>query len=1204
MPRASNSNSEPQPRPDIRIVPAQPTECDPLRGASFAAPTRAVSATETPSAGSAERDEVSSPVIAYGPLLDLVSLLPSLLRGLFWRFTAIPEDERFRAALETAGVQPPGRVCRAFHLRDKCFVRELLTHRRTLDVYPVAALEACVQYGIRDSNVLMRCAQAALEKAGEVSHQRAHEAVRLLPLSEAQRTELALLAARKQPFVLAKLLGHYNLKSPENSKEVIKAILYHDTDGRPEKSCLAALQPALDLDYGSRVELGFTLACRNPYVLARDFKLLRIEDEGNRERAASDRRRLAIAAAGTSGPVYLDDCRRTIAANVQNFGIEAREDLARLAVLCAGVSGGDTARFFACFGAMHESERFAVALEAAASRDGAGVFLQCVRNFRIEDSAMLRAVGARHAQAHGWPLADFLETFSFRTRAERREVALAITDTLGLPGQDSPSQLGIMLDGQDSGASYRRYLAKFGFESVSEVVEVLLPRAASVRPVTAVRALCELGVEPHDLMKELRTVLRASPDGLREIHQEFQDLFAAPAASELNASPKAGSLSRARRAGFEEMLRCLVIPTLDDILEEWRQQQHPKLLKDVQNVFEALIVAREIFPVNVPDSALQNGRLEAMLHILKQLEENPRLKFSRPVTDWDLFGVAIPIAAQPVAFAAYFLTAPAFARGQSFSVVREGVRIAFGMPKLPVHALSSDQLSRLYETFSSAESAQGFRLEYELLMSEAVWSDSFQAACDLITTASVVAKLRGSSVPKAALVVEPDSVEVIAARLSEELNQEFQKQFALECAGDVMQLQREWGDLSPLTVLLARFKGSRSRELPLLRELVRHVLAGTFHEWKYSPEHGQLPGMNPAQVSAWRANRQRCALVSSLDASRMTDASLLADARSIFERNLLHHIPDSHTARRLVFQPTIEEALRRSGLSEKEFSREVESLLSVTRDVEALIEFGERDALQRYLKRFNSSKKGIASELPESVSAQVRKDLASILSAVRERGVDKVRRYLVFTCITDHPKILISVGDLVKTASCQSYKTGSMVETLPGYVVDANIKVQASFVVAEGKVASALGIGRGDVLDVDSLEVTLLPNRMALKICAPDGAVAEIDLGKAVCRRILRAGIRVNSNEPVIMPEPRYQQQHAVTSLIHAEQDAQLAEFESACGTEARDGVFEFAATRNPCGVYSDMGSGPQVGPYRIFYKQPARRMSREDARGAAPDQV
>jgi hypothetical protein len=1128
--------------------------------------------------------------LQYGAGLLLLSYLPSVVRGLFWRLAGVPESERMAAALKAASCDSPARVCRAFYLRDASNITAIITHKAVLERDPVQGLQACASQGVADTQVIMECARAGLLTGNLAVHRRVHELVRGLPLGERGRVELAMIAAQKQPFALVKCLHLYEPLSPESRREVARAALYHDTDGRPARSCLVALEPAKNFDYETRVELGLTLASRNPYVLARDFEVLGIEKGSDPEQAQRDRRRLAFAAAGAAGPVHFDECRRTIAAHVWNFGVTAREDLARLAVLCAGVSGGDTARYFGSFGPLREVERFAVAMEAASSRNGASAFVNSIRNFRLDNPAMLRAIGIKHAQSYGWQGAEFLAAFRFETVAQRRELALATVEAFGLPSQDSPAYPEIALNGPVRGKAYRGYLAYHGFESLEQILGELYPRAATARVVTAVRALDDLGVPLSDQVELLQTVLRATPEGLREAIQELPDLFWGLPDEEEGAAFQERNCRIGQRGFFEEMLRNLIVPTLNSIQAEWSRTRSPALLKDVQNVFDGLINCRDALPLNLPEASLRDGRLEAMIYILKQLERNRYLRLERPVTEWDLLETGISTAAQPLAFAAYFLTAPMFdPRGEAL-VVRSGLRYAFDMPHLPVSELSDDQIGRLYETFASAESVRGLELAHSLEIGVDVWRESFGAALDLITVSSVIGKLRGTTGARESLRVASSNLAQVKEALAEEASFELRQHFALECGDGVMELQKEWGDLSPLMVLLARFKGGRSQELPVLREVVRNVLAGSFHDWKYSPEHEQLRSMTPAQVAAWRRNPQKAAFVSAHDASKVSEESQLADARCILERNLLQHIPDTDTRRRLTFNPTIDEALRRSELSEKEFSQQVESRLSVTRDVELLLEYGEREALQRYLKRFNSAKKGIASELPEAASFQVRKDLSSILSAVRERSVESARRYLLYTCITDDPKLLIMIGDLVKTASCQSYKTGGMVETLPAYVMDSNIKVQLSFVVAEGKVRSALGVKRGAPLDVETLGIRLLPARLALELRAPSGDRVEIDLGRAVSRRILRAGLRVNGREPIVMPEPRYQQQHAVTSIINAEQDRQLAEFEQQCGFEPCEGMLEFPASRNPCGVYSDHGSGAQLGPYRIWHKRQGKK--------------
>lgn len=1186
MPSASRSQQHSQQAAQVGArVP--PTDRPPSLVGECLCPIPGESAESGHQAGQRqEQPPHPSPAINYTASLRLFSYLPGVVRRLYWKMLGVPERERLVSALDVAGLDHPARICRAFSLRDPENIGQLLTHQRVLGKHPSAALGACISEGISDPEVIMRCARAVLACADSKSHRRLHEVMGHLPIGEEQRTELAMLAAERHPFELAKRLKNYDLRGLENRREVSRAILHNDTDGRPGRSCLVVLELRKHFDCETRVDLGMTLACRNPYVLARDFKALGVIGSNTSERASRDCRRLAFAAAGAAGPVHLDDCRRTIAAHIGNFGIKDQNDLTKLAMLCASVSGGDTARHIDCFGLQGESDRFAVALQAASSRNGSSVFVAQIAKFRVIDPEMLRAIGTRHAQSFGWQCSDFIESFGFRTREQKRELALATADAFGLPSQDSPAYPEIALGAVDRAGQYRSYLARYGFESLKEVVKLLFSRAVLGRPITAVRALPELGDSLEDQYDLLEIILRATPDGLREIRQNVPDEFWSPPTAE------PGALSDQKKApvALEALLAGLVVPALNSILREWYETRRPELMRDVQNVFNGIINVRESIGMPIPESALREGRLEAMLYVLKYIEENRKLNLRRPKTQWDLFEVGIAGAAQQLAFAAYFLTGPLFCARVGDSVVREGIKAAFGLPELPVHELEEDQLARLYETFTSAGSTRGLRLEYNLSISADVWRNSFSAALDLVTAASVIAKLRGSSAARGRIDVSVKTLQAVTERLISEVQQEFGKQFALECGSGIMELQKEWGDLSPLTALLARFKGGHTQELPVLRDVVRNVLAGTFYDWKYCASHGQLRSMGARQIEAWRKNPQRARLVSALDASKLSAEDQLADARGIFDQDLLRHIPEPYVARRLVFQPAIQDVLRRSELGEREFSRESGSLLSVTRDVEVLLAYGEHSALEAYLKRFNSAKRGIQSEMPEAPSAQVLKDLGGILNAVRHRSVDAARRYLMFTCITDHPKLLITIGDLVKASSCQSYKSGGMVETLPGYVIDSNIKVLLSFVVAEGKLRSSLGFARRVPLHVENWQVDFVPTRLSLNLRTGDGRQAEIDLGMAISRRILRVGIRLSDERALVMPEPRYQQQHAVTSLIDVEQDLLLAEFTKMCGFAPCEGMLDFPKTRNPCGVYSDLGEGVQLGPYRIWYKRRGKR--------------
>jgi hypothetical protein len=67
------------------------------------------------------------------------------------------------------------------------------------------------------------------------------------------------------------------------------------------------------------------------------------------------------------------------------------------------------------------------------------------------------------------------------------------------------------------------------------------------------------------------------------------------------------------------------------------------------------------------------------------------------------------------------------------------------------------------------------------------------------------------------------------------------------------------------------------------------------------------------------------------------------------------------------------------------------------------------------------------------INLQQREDLQALVDVFDEtQQGPKVR--IIITTTFDDPKTLLMVGDLVKTSSCQNYRTGGYAQTLPSYI--------------------------------------------------------------------------------------------------------------------------------------------------------------------------
>src|SRR5690606_6052693 len=100
----------------------------------------------------------------------------------------------------------------------------------------------------------------------------------------------------------------------------------------------------------------------------------------------------------------------------------------------------------------------------------------------------------------------------------------------------------------------------------------------------------------------------------------------------------------------------------------------------------------------------------------------------------------------------------------------------------------------------------------------------------------------------------------------------------------------------------------------------------------------------------------------------------------------------------------------------------------------------EANERREYARLFNAMIQG-----PLAVNFGAAKEEAITALKAIERLVPKATdsevesKGFVVTVFDHSPRLLLTVGDLVPTNSCQNYKTGGVIRTLPAYAVDANV---------------------------------------------------------------------------------------------------------------------------------------------------------------------
>ncbi|NMC64493.1 MAG: hypothetical protein GYA55_15110 [SAR324 cluster bacterium] len=416
------------------------------------------------------------------------------------------------------------------------------------------------------------------------------------------------------------------------------------------------------------------------------------------------------------------------------------------------------------------------------------------------------------------------------------------------------------------------------------------------------------------------------------------------------------------------------------------------------------------------------------------------------------------------------------------------------------------------------------------------------------------------------VLLSQDSLSKVVSELSSDLAKSFEKKLDLNKASvssdAVLELQRLWGDLMPIIVLYGRLSANPSwtAALPVVREAILRCLLGDFEDYKYESSE-QLP-FEPGVIRAWRQNPSSLRFVEAENPLTLSEEERFEAACQIVKSNLITHLQGSEF-HDWAFAPILDEV---SSLSKLQKEARPAALFRM------LIE--ERKDPKRFLEALKElQSRGQEFNLPK----ELREDLLAISRVLDPPRNKAAKSNVIFSVVTDDPKLLLTVGDLVDTASCQNYRTGSYIQTLPGYVVDGNIKVALSFVIPVHEIEELLS-GFEEALKEGRLHYLFDAPKLKLKLYIEGGESIEFHLKRAMRRHILRLGSK--DNGPAILCERGYVQNHGIEKEIEKALKDLVETFRLSCGAiEAPPGT-QFPASRNPCGVYSDSCGGIMEGRY------------------------
>jgi hypothetical protein len=387
---------------------------------------------------------------------------------------------------------------------------------------------------------------------------------------------------------------------------------------------------------------------------------------------------------------------------------------------------------------------------------------------------------------------------------------------------------------------------------------------------------------------------------------------------------------------------------------------------------------------------------------------------------------------------------------------------------------------------------------------------------------------------------------------------------------DLDALARDWRDTEPVVTLLARLSDPARRGGPstdaacLVLHAAKAAAQRKFMAFKFDDARGQrqLNFLSEAQRVAWRSSR---ALVRIGGAERPDNQSRLEGLTCRLEGGLsrlcanapAEHVPAALrnemaelAGEEIKANPAViaERVLAAHASGEtipgcaraclQDMAARLKGAISggseqrnAARIMRALVRIGFADACE------SDSVQSVLADL-RAIEREIPKDLLD---------GEMISKGIVATAFDCSPRLMLTIGDVVNTGSCLNYQSGSRINVLPAYLVDANIQALVSWQLKQAHFASvrdykavlnAFVAGRPAISAFDG-------DRLTFRFTFPDdtfpddGRGAKIEtlgLGFAHLRQIVRLG-RVRhgySLHPGLLAERGYAQPHPLQPLMHA----------------------------------------------------------------------
>jgi hypothetical protein len=518
---------------------------------------------------------------------------------------------------------------------------------------------------------------------------------------------------------------------------------------------------------------------------------------------------------------------------------------------------------------------------------------------------------------------------------------------------------------------------------------------------------------------------------------------------------------------------------------------------------------------------------------------------------------------------------------------RASLALHTGYTSIPLGALSSRTRSELWSVLLEAHELYGPQLSTLIPVDFSRTSDALR-----ILTLSVALKGLRGELPHFDTEIRSKEQYAEAERaLMERIYLGLQRQLGMaEDPQDfpkIHELLEKWGGgISPLFVLADRYAACEEwhAQKPVLTELARRCIDGSFLEWRYRTDDGQLDMFTGDQLSGWRENP---AVLGEYTTERIDEKAereaLFYQVSELFSSGILEHIPQSIVAQ-MVQSPLSNESLSQFlQLEERQFAATVTPADAIQL-IRYAIDSKDYLVLRNVIKLVNGAKARIFRELSKELRTQLFSDLGSMNNATKQLKSAEPHRYYVLSVVTDDPKLVLMTGD---SRSDLDYDSGSEAAALLGNAIDGNIKLALSYAI-KASVFESISLKRSDA------QFRFDPCTQSLIVSHPEGqgiipledaerveilrvgstkdhydAQAEI-ISRSLPRQHAAKQVRTGTTT-VCFTERDPRASHPIAKEIADQQYRLISEHLAQCGLQRPDKgeTIHFPASRNPGGVLS-----------------------------------